>query len=65
MVFYILLLQFYFKKSEKEKKKMIYSAEKNRRKTKLPRYDICRWKRDSFSSAVEITRDVVLFEKTY
>ena len=50
MVFYTLVLQFYLKMG-KRKKKMIPFWVREQEEER----DICRWKRDSFSSEVEIT----------
>ena len=66
MLFYTLVLKFYLKKmGKKKKKKMILSEEKKMKKNKtvLSWFDICRWKRDSSSSEVEITWEIVLFEQ--
>ena len=65
MVFYTLVLQFYYKKIGKRKKEDdTFSKKKKTEKKQNSATMICisRWKKDFFSSEVEITRDIVLFE---
>ena len=50
MVFYTLVLQFYLKMGKRKKKMIPFWVREPEEKR-----DICRWKRDSFSSEVEIT----------
>ena len=50
MVFYILVLQFYLKMGKRKKKMIPFWVREPEEER-----DICRWKRDSFSSEVEIT----------
>ena len=50
----------FFKNGQKKIRRWYLSVEKNRKKAKQCYHnDICRWKRDSFSSEVEITRGIV------
>ena len=63
MVFYTFGFTVFLKKGQKKKRKWYLSnwkKKKNRGKTKQCYHDdICRWKRGSFSSKVEITRGIV------
>ena len=50
----------FIQKMDKKNEDDNFLRKKNRRKTKYCHHnDICRWKRDSFSNEVEITRGIV------
>ena len=58
MVFRTLVLQFYLKIGQKQKRRYRYISEKKKRTKARQCYhdNICRWNRDGFSSEVEIKR---------
>ena len=64
MVFYTLILQFCYKKMGKRKKEddTFYRKKTEKKQNSATMICISRWKKDFFSSEVEITRDIVLFE---